>query len=224
MKKKIFYKFIIIFTIIFYPLTNVYGVVKTFKYGKGPLLLSEDMANVLEFFFSGGRMGIYAEEQSTAWFPGIIVVAEDGSNFSFMRRPAHVDASNVDTKNYVGMTLKDCRKKSGKECYLFASGYKILWDNGSNKKRRKLKRKEIRAGKTKAILQELGFYNPDYSQSSSSSSSDNLSSDNPSSKSKEKPKKNSQNIVENLKELNDLYKSGVISLEEFEKAKKKLLN
>ncbi len=219
MKKKNFYKFIIIFTIIFYPLTNVYGIVKTFKYGKGPLLLSEDMANVLEFFFSGGRMGIYAEEQSTAWFPGIIVVAEDGSNFSFMRRPAHVDASNVDTKNYVGMTLKDCRKKSGKECYLFASGYKILWDNGSNKKRRKLKRKEIRAGKTKAILQELGFYNPDYSQSSGSSSSDN-----PSSKSKEKPKKNSQNIVENLKELNDLYKSGVISLEEFEKAKKKLLN
>jgi len=219
LKKKNFYKFIIIFTIIFYPLTNVYGIVKTFKYGKGPLLLSEDMANVLEFFFSGGRMGIYAEEQSTAWFPGIIVVAEDGSNFSFMRRPAHVDASNVDTKNYVGMTLKDCRKKSGKECYLFASGYKILWDNGSNKKRRKLKRKEIRAGKTKAILQELGFYNPDYSQSSGSSSSDN-----PSSKSKEKPKKNSQNIVENLKELNDLYKSGVISLEEFEKAKKKLLN
>lgn len=219
MKKKNFYKFIIIFTIIFYPLTNVYGVVKTFKYGKGPLLLSEDMANVLEFFFSGGRMGIYAEEQSTAWFPGIIVIAEDGSNFSMMKRPAHVDASNVDTKNYVGMTLKDCRKKSGKECYLFASGYKILWDNGSNKKRRKLKRKEIRAGKTKAILQELGFYNPDYSQSSGSSSSDN-----PSSKSKEKPKKNSQNIVENLKELNDLYKSGVISLEEFEKAKKKLLN
>ena len=32
------------------------------------------------------------------------------------------------------------------------------------------------------------------------------------------------NIVENLKKLNDLYKSGVLSKEEFEKAKKKLLN
>ena len=112
-------------------------------------------------------MGVYAEEQSTAWFPGAIVIAEDGSEFSYIRRPAHVDASNVDTKNYVGMLLKDCQKRSGKECYLFASGYKILWDNGSDKKRRKLKRKEIRAGKTKAILQELGFYNPAYSQSSS---------------------------------------------------------
>ena len=74
-------------------------------------------------------------------------------------------------------------------------------------------------GKTKAILQELGFYNPDYSQSSSASSSDNSSI-----KSKEKPKKNNKNIVEELNNLNDLYKSGAISLEEFEKAKKLLLN
>jgi len=34
----------------------------------------------------------------------------------------------------------------------------------------------------------------------------------------------STNIVENLKKLNDLYKSGVLTKEEFEKAKKKLLN
>ncbi len=35
---------------------------------------------------------------------------------------------------------------------------------------------------------------------------------------------NSTNIVENLNKLNDLYKSGVLTKEEFEKAKKKLLN
>ncbi|MDA9624924.1 SHOCT domain-containing protein [Candidatus Pelagibacter bacterium] len=35
---------------------------------------------------------------------------------------------------------------------------------------------------------------------------------------------NSSNIVENLNKLNDLYKSGVLTKEEFEKAKKKLLN
>ncbi len=219
MKKKILYNLIIVFSLILYPLSNVYGIVKTFKNGKGPLLISDEMANILEYYFSGGRMGKYAEDQSTAWFPGAIVIAEDGSEFSYIRRPAHVDASNVDTKNYVGMLLKDCQKRSGKECFLFASGYKILWDNGSNKKRRKLKRKEIKAGKTKAILQELGFYNPDYSQSSSASSSDNSSI-----KSKEKPKKNNKNIVEELNNLNDLYKSGAISLEEFEKAKKLLLN
>ena len=35
---------------------------------------------------------------------------------------------------------------------------------------------------------------------------------------------NSSNIVENLNNLNDLYKSGVLTKDEFEKAKKKLLN
>jgi hypothetical protein len=34
----------------------------------------------------------------------------------------------------------------------------------------------------------------------------------------------SSNIVGNLNKLNDLYKSGVLTKEEFEKAKKKLLN
>ena len=34
----------------------------------------------------------------------------------------------------------------------------------------------------------------------------------------------SSNIVDNLNKLNDLYKSGVLTKDEFEKAKKKLLN
>ena len=34
----------------------------------------------------------------------------------------------------------------------------------------------------------------------------------------------SSNIVEQLKKLNELYKSGVLTKEEFEKAKKKILN
>ena len=213
---------LILASIIIIP-SNVFAGMSKFK-GKGPLLLSEDMANIVEYYFSGGKKGAYAQKQSTAWTPYLIVIAEDGSDFAYVTTPAHVDDNNADTRNYVGMALIDCKKKSGKECFLFASRYKIVWDNGSDKKRRKLKRKEIRAGKTKAILQELGFYNPAYSQSSVTSSSDNSNSDNSSSNTKEKSKKNNQNVVEDLKELNDLYKSGVISLEEFEKAKKKLLN
>ena len=39
-------------------------------------------------------------------------------------------------------------------------------------------------------------------------------------------KKNNQslNIVEQLQKLNDLYKTGVLTKEEFEKAKKRILN
>mgnify|MGYP001263839542 CR=1 FL=1 len=36
--------------------------------------------------------------------------------------------------------------------------------------------------------------------------------------------KNTENLVENLEKLNDLYKSGVLTKEEFEKAKKRILN
>ena len=35
---------------------------------------------------------------------------------------------------------------------------------------------------------------------------------------------NKENIVDQLKKLNDLYKSGVLTKEEFEKAKKRILN
>jgi hypothetical protein len=43
-------------------------------------------------------------------------------------------------------------------------------------------------------------------------------------KSEEIIKNNKQSIVEELEKLNDLYKSGVLTKEEFEKAKKKILN
>ena len=40
----------------------------------------------------------------------------------------------------------------------------------------------------------------------------------------EKKSVDDDNIVKKLKELNELYKSGVLSKEEFDKAKKKILN
>ena len=41
---------------------------------------------------------------------------------------------------------------------------------------------------------------------------------------KDTPKLTNENITNQLKSLNDLYKSGVLTKEEFEKAKKKILN
>jgi len=43
-------------------------------------------------------------------------------------------------------------------------------------------------------------------------------------KKKEPKKKMSEDIVQQLKDLNELYKSGVLTKEEFEKAKKKVLS
>ena len=192
------------------------SVTSTYKTGKGPLKVTKEVADVLEFFFSGGKMGKWAKKQKFAWKPGLIVIAIDGSEYSYYRHPLSV--TQIDSKHYIGLARQDCKKRSGKECFLFANGYKIVWNNGSDKKKRRLKKKDIMAGKTLQILQELGFYDGGITQKKQIEK-----------KKKEKKKEtkdtsSSSNLTKELKELNKLYKEGILTKEEFEKAKKKLLN
>ena len=193
------------------------GVTTGYKLGKGPLKVTKDIADVIEYFFSGGRNGAYAKKQKDPWKPGLMAISVDGAYQALIRHPLKV--TQVDNKAYWGMVISDCKKKSGQECYLFANGYKIVWNNGSNKKKRRLKKKDIRAGKTIALLTELGFF--DNKTSSSTSISKEVE------KKETKIKKQSEadkDIVKKLKELKELLDSGALSKEEFKKAKKKLLN
>ena len=176
------------------------------------------MVNQLEFFFSGGKRGAYAEKQKMQWKPGLIAISTDGNTSFFFRHPLHVN--QIDNKAYWGIAIKNCKKKSGKECFLFANGYKIVWDNGSNKKKRKLKQKDIKAGNTIALLTELGFY--DGSVSSSKNIKPKITKK--TEKKKETKKVQNEDIVQKLKDLKELLDTGVITSEEFKKAKKKLLN
>ena len=205
----------IIFLIILFQ-TNLHaGLTTGYKFGKGPLKLTKHMVNELEFYFSGGTRGAYAEKQKTAWKPGLIAISVDGNTSYMFRHPIHI--TGVDNQAYWGIAISKCQKKSGLECYLFANGYKIVWNNGSNKKKRRLKRKDIRAGKTIVLLTELGFYDNNASSLTNT----------PKKVEKKETKKNSVNdkdIVQKLKDLKELLDTGVLSDEEFEKAKKKLLN
>ena len=87
---------------------------------------------------------------------------------------------------------------------------KIVWDNGSDKKR-SLSKSDIKNGKTIAILKELNFYNGITSQKSNKKESNNESASN-------------DEIVNQLEALKKLFDDGVLSKDEFEKAKKKILN
>jgi len=191
------------------------GVTTGYKIGKGPLKLTKHMANTLEYFFSGGKKGAYAKKQKSGWKPGLIAISVDGNYSSYFRHPFNV--TQIDSTAYWGIAIAQCKKKSGKECFLFANGYKIVWDNGSNKKKRRLKKKDIKAGKTIALLTELGFYD------GSVSSSQNIKPKK-TEKKKETKKVQKEDIVQKLKDLKELLDTGVITSEEFKKAKKKLLN
>ena len=60
----------------------------------------------------------------------------------------------------------------------FAKKRKIVWDNGSDKKKRSLSKSDIKNGKTIAILKELNFYNGITSQKSNKKDSNNESASN----------------------------------------------
>lgn len=80
---------IIVIIVFFY--TNLYaGVTTGYKFGKGPLKLSKHMVNELEYYFSGGTRGAYAEKQKSAWKPGLIAISVDGNTSFFFRHPLHV--------------------------------------------------------------------------------------------------------------------------------------
>ena len=207
----------IMFLSLFLCGNSLAGVSTGYKKGTGPLKVTEHTANVIEYFFSGGKNGVYAKKQKEAWKPGLMAISVDGAFYSFIRHPLRV--TQVDNQHYAGMAVGNCKKKSGQECYLFANGYRIVWDNGTNRKKRRLKKKDIRSGKTIALLTELGFF--DNKISSSNSTQKEVE------KKETKTKKETEadkDIVKKLKELKELLDSGALSKEEFKKAKKKLLN
>ena len=184
------------------------------KKQEGELILTENVANVAEYFFSGGRKGVYAEEQKVAWKPGLMVISRDGSAYGIIKHPLHVQ--NVDHKNYVSMAQRQCKNRFNKKCFLFATGYRIVWDNGTSKKQRRLKKKQIMQGQTIPILISLGFYKPDNALGNTGSNS--------SEKNNSHKKNDDKDIVKKIKDLKKLYDDGVLTKEEFDKAKKKLLN
>ena len=217
---RINFKLLIYLLIILLFTSNSYAV-KIFKKGKGPLNISENTAHVLEYYFSGGTKGKWADPEKADWNPYVIAISEDGHYFGFIRQPKKFAPGNVDEKNYSALAVGDCKKMAKEDgypqdCFLFAVRTKIVWNNGSDKKRRRLKKSEIKAGKTFSILKELDFYKGT-SQKLNTKKNNNSSSNN---------NTNSTNseLVEQIKSLKKLYDDGVLSKEEFEKAKKKILN
>ena len=114
-----------------FALADVSGRYKT---GKGPLKISKDVADLLEYYFSGGKMGRYAKKQKESVIGELIVISADGKHYAWYFTPTRYKDS-IMPGHYTGKAIKRCKERSGQECFLFASRNKIVWDNGSDKKK-----------------------------------------------------------------------------------------
>jgi len=193
--------------------------------GQGELKIPKSTFDMLEFYFSAGKYGeIYNNPQydwqkkmtKTFWNPSFMILSRNGKGkYWYYYNPAY----ETDTSgNYLGDARNKCTKQGYGECFVFAIKDKIVWQNGINtKKGTRIKKKEARNGMVSIKLKELGFYD-------GGSTKTKKIEKKKVEKKKEPKKKMNDDIVQQLKDLNELFESGVLTKEEFEKAKKKLLN
>jgi len=105
-----------------------------------------------------------------------------------------------------------CERHHGQSCSRFARGRYVSWDNGINPKGKaaifssKMSENEVRAK-----LAKLGFYDDDTIITSNTDETNTETSSN-------------KSLTDQLSDLSKLFKDGLITEEEFTKAKKKLLN
>lgn len=179
--------------------------------GYGELKLSNKVVDVFIKYIKG--------KSSKA--PYIFAVALDGLEYQYWYCPAGLNNCRGGSPEAV---IKDCEKYSrkygsGAKCGVFAHNRTIKWNNGINPGKGKESKINSRWSDEEILakLTELGFLGE--------ATSSTESKDNTLEQSEETTQTNSNsNISQQLKSLNELYKSGALTKEEFKKAKKKILN
>ena len=164
-------------------------------YGSGELKLSDNAVYDFQRYIQG-KLGR----------PGKFFISIDGKTSHWWYCPVSQCAPMGDTQE-----ARLCTKSAGGvECKTFAVRRSIKWDNGVDKKALKIKfNSKDSIQDIKGKLTQLGFYDDGSISSSNGKSED---------------KKNKNNITERLETLSNMHKKGLLTEEEFKKAKQKLLN
>ena len=105
--------------------------------------------------------------------------------------------------------IKKCERATGVPCGVFSIRRSIYWDNGINNMKKKAKfSSKMTDSEIREKLQQLGFIG---NNTAADVQEQTQTDDN-------------NDIVQQIKDLKELYDSGALTKEEFEKAKKRLLN
>ena len=209
--KKIAFTFILFFIIFNFAKASSPG-----GWGSGQLQLSE---RAVQHFITYIRADTskFKKNKGQRAHPIDFYITTDGALTSFWYCP-YPRCAPMDPVQ----AITTCERQTKKVCKRFALRRTIKWKNGINPggKASRFKSKWSDT-EIKAKLKELGFYDNDLSEVKKKTE--------PNKKIK-KPKitkknnKDKKSIVSQLQSLIDLHKSGVLTKEEFESAKKKLLD
>ena len=163
-------------------------------YGSGELKLSDNAVYAFQKYIEGKKGK-----------PEKFFISTDGKTSHWWYCPYSKCTPMGDTQE-----AKKCSKRAGGvECKTFAVRRSIKWDNGVDKKALKIKfNSKDSIQDIKGKLTQLGFYDDGSISSSNGKSED---------------KKNKNNITERLETLSNMHKKGLLTEEEFKKAKQKLL-
>ena len=172
--------------------------------GKGEVKLSDSTVRHFKDYLSGKLV------KGERWKPLVFIVSSDSEWHMYYYCPY-----TTCTTQGIADKVRECERETDVDCGVFARRRLVIWDNGNDfpRKERTFNSKWD-LEKIKSELTRLGFYGgttsttkPKITKKTTTTSSDN-----------------SSDIVSQLMKLNKLFHDGVLTQEEFDKAKKKLLN
>ena len=179
--------------------------------GKGELKMSNEAVNNFIDYIKINKRLIDGKRAK----PEAFLMSQDGTWSFYYYCPWNDCLQNDKPK------IEECERITGVTCGRFAMRRKIFWDNGINTKKKKARfSSKMTDSEIRAKLTELGFIG----DSSTTSKDNNDSNTTIKPKITKKVTQSDDDIVSKLKDLKDLLDSGVLTKDEFERAKQKLLN
>ena len=199
-------KFILFLTVFFLLTNNSFS-----STGTGEVRLTNRVIQGYIQYLMMNSIGTDAKNRPAEFkkgVPSFFAITKSGNNYGYSYCPRGQSCRFDPT-----LALQLCRNHASQKCYIFDRKRKIVWGNKNYKISRKATSSEIRE-----ILEELGFTGTKKSSTSNSSTTETKPKI-----TKKKKVENKSGVVKQIQDLNEMYKSGIISKEEFDKAKKKIL-
>ena len=189
------------------------GNAYAFTKGEGEVKMTDKALNHFIDYVQG-KSNFKKKKGDTKPKPSMFILSSNGNWTAAWFCPY----SNGCVDSLSAKTIKECERETGTTCGVFAARRTIYWDNGINTKKKKARFKSQMSGsEIRAKLTDLGFIG-------SSTSAATTTKPKITKKKEVKKLKNNEDIVNKLKDLKELYDSGVLTEDEFTKAKKKILN